>query len=148
MKLGIAREKFGDIIVYEDGADIVVQSENTDYFKENLSQFIRFKKATITIQNISEIHQSAQNFEEVSIMVNSMRIDNFVSEIAHCSRNKAEEFILQERVMINYETVSKNSKQVDINDIITVRGFGRFVVKEISRKTKSDKLVIILLHNH
>ena len=74
-----------------------------------------------------------------------MRIDNFVAEICHCSRNKAEEILIEERVMINYEIAIKNSKIVNINDIITIRGFGRFIVKEILRKTKSDKNVVILL---
>ena len=42
---------------------------------------------------------------------------------------------------------TKNSKEVKPDDIITIRGFGRFVVKEISRKTKYDKNVVILIHN-
>ena len=50
--------------------------------------------------------------------------------------------------MINYEIVSKNSKAVSVGDTIIIRGFGKFIVKEISRKTKSDKLVVILLHRH
>ena len=76
-----------------------------------------------------------------------MRIDNFVSELAHCSRSKAEEILISERVMINYEIVTKNSKSVKTGDIITIRGFGRFVVKEISGKTKSNKDVVVLIHN-
>ena len=72
MKLGIIREKFGDIIVYDAGADIIVQTENAEYFKENLSQFIRFKKSTITIEDISKIHKNIQSFEELSIIINSM----------------------------------------------------------------------------
>lgn len=147
MKFGIIREKFGDIISYNEGADIIVQSENAEYLKENLKLLTRFRKSNIEILDISQIHENAPNLEEISIIVNSMRIDNFVSEIARCSRNKTEEFILSERVMINYEIVLKNSKTVNINDIINIRGFGRFTVKEINRKTKSDKLVVILLHN-
>ena len=147
MKFGIVREKFGDIIVYPEGADFIVQKENSKYFKDNLSQLIRFRKANIEILNISDIHEAVQETEEISVIVSSMRIDNFVSEICHCSRSKAEEILLSERVMINYEIISKNSNIVKIGDIITIRGFGRFVVKEISRKTKSDKTVIILIHN-
>ena len=147
MKLGIVREKFGDIVVYPEGADFIVQKENSNYFKENLSQLIRFRKSNIEILDISELHKNVQQIEEISIIVSSMRIDNFVSEICHCSRAKAEEILIQERVMINYEITSKNSKSVNVEDIITVRGFGRFVVKEISRKTKSEKNIVILIHN-
>ena len=147
MKFGIVREKFGDIVVYPEGADFIVQKDNSEYFKENLKELIRFKKAKIEILDIDEIHENTIQTEELSMIVNSMRIDNFVSEICHCSRNKAEEILLQERVMVNYEQITKNSKEIKPNDIITVRGFGRFVVKEISRKTKSDKNVVILIHN-
>ena len=147
MKFGIVREKFGDIIVYPEGADFIVQKENSLYFKENLKDLIRFRKANIEILDISNIHENESKTEEISIIVNSMRIDNFITELCHCSRNKAEEILLQEKVMINYETIIKNSKQVNINDILTIRGFGRFIVKEILRKTKSDKNVIVLIHN-
>lgn len=147
MKFGIVREKFGDIVVYPEGADFIVQLENAEYFKNSLQDLIRFRKANFEILDISELHEINQELEEISIIVNSMRIDNFVSEICRCSRNKAEEILLQERVMINYEAITKNSKAVNINDIITIRGFGRFIVKEISRKTKSNKNVIILIHN-
>ena len=147
MKFGIVREKFGDIVVYSEGADIVVQKDNSQYFKDNLEQLIRFRKSKIDILDLSQIHTKEKNIEEFSIIVSSMRIDSFVSEIAHCSRNKAEEIINQERVMINYEVILRNSKTVNIGDILTVRGFGRFIVKEILRKTKSEKIVIVLQHN-
>ena len=147
MKFGIIREKFGDIVVYPEGADFIVQKENAPYFKDSLSELIRFRKSDITLLDMSNLHENCQRTEEISIIVNSMRIDNFVAEICHCSRNKAEEILLQERVMINYESVIKNSKSVNMNDIITIRGFGKFIVKEIARKTKSDKDVVILIHN-
>lgn len=147
MKLGIVREKFGDIITYTEGADIIVQKENAEYFKENLQLLTRFRKASIEILDISHVHENIKNFEEISIIVNSMRIDNFVSEIVNCSRSKAEEILLSERVMLNYETITKNSKSININDCITIRGFGKYYVKEILRKTKSNKLVVMLNHN-
>ena len=146
MKLGIIREKFGDIVVYPEGADIVIQEENSTYFKQNLEQLTRFKKSKIEILDLSLIHEIIKNQEEVEIIVNSMRIDNFVAEIAHTSRNKAEEILFSERVSINYETILKASKQVNLNDLIIVRGFGKYKVSEILRTTKSGKLVVKLLH--
>ncbi len=146
MKLGIIREKFGDIIVYPEGADIVVQGENSKYFKQNLEQLTRFKKSKIEILDLNFIHEIIKNQEKIEIIVNSMRIDNFVSEIAHTSRNKANEILLEERVMVNYETIIKASKQINIGDLIVVRGFGKYKVTQILRTTKSGKLVVNLLH--
>jgi len=147
MKLGIVREKFGDIVVYPEGADIIVQKENSSYFQEHLQELIRFRKASLTILDISQIHEDCQRTEEISIIVNdTMRIDNFVSELCHCSRNKSEEILLQERVLLNYETVTRNAKTIKMGDILTIRGLGKFTVKEISRKTRSGKNVVILEH--
>ena len=55
MKLGIVREKFGDIVVYPEGADIIVQKENSNYFRDNLKELTRFKKSTIEIFPLSEV---------------------------------------------------------------------------------------------
>lgn len=71
-----------------------------------------------------------------------MRLDNIVSELISCSRNKAREFIENERVLINYEVVSKVSKIINFNDIITIRGKGKFIIDELVRNTRSDRLVI------
>lgn len=48
MKLGIKREKIGDIIVFSEGAQIIVLNEIIDYVKENISSLTRFSKSRYT----------------------------------------------------------------------------------------------------
>ena len=57
MKLGIKREKIGDIFVFEDGADVVVSKEISRYLVESIGQLTRFSKAQIEKLNISEIRK-------------------------------------------------------------------------------------------
>ena len=57
MKLGIKREKIGDILVFEDGADVVCSNEISKYILNNLQQLTRFSKAKIEQLNISEIRK-------------------------------------------------------------------------------------------
>ena len=45
MKLGIKREKFGDIIVTDFGADIITLSEISNILSEDLKTLTRFIKA-------------------------------------------------------------------------------------------------------
>ena len=47
IKLGVKREKVGDIIVREDGADIVISKEIEKYLMNNLKLLTRFQKAKI-----------------------------------------------------------------------------------------------------
>lgn len=142
MKLGLKREKIGDIFVRENGADIIVLNEVADFLKNNLTQLTRFQKAEVDTISIYDIKYKKKEFEDLSVIVSSMRLDNFVSELAKCSRNKALEIINQQRVLVNYSLETKFSKKINVGDIITIRGKGKFVVGEIDHKTKSDKFAV------
>ena len=48
----------------------------------------------------------------------------------------------QERVFLNFKNETKASKSVKVGDIITIRGKGRFVFKEISGNTRKGRYVI------
>lgn len=142
MKIGLAREKIGDILVDYDGADIVTFDINKDYVMQSLGQLTRFKKAIISQVSLENARKKEDKFTESTIIISSMRIDNVISEIARCSRSKAEELIKQEKVFVNYEEVLKNSQNIDMGDIITVRGVGKFIVDGLVRNTRNDRLVI------
>ena len=101
MKLGIKREKFGDILVTEYGADIISLLEVTNYLVLGLKHLTTFKKSEIKIKNINELKNIELEFENINIIVSSIRLDNFVAELARCSRSKAEELIQEPRLLIN-----------------------------------------------
>lgn len=142
MKLGLKREKFGDIIVNETGADIVVLKEVSEYLKNGLQELTRFKKSEISIVSILELQNIETSFEKFTIIVSSLRLDNFVSELAKCSRTRAEEIIIEQRVFINSVVADKNSKKINEGDIITIRGKGKFIFNGIERETRNDRLVL------
>ena len=69
-----------------------------------------------------------------------MRLDCIVAEILNTSRGKAEEIISDGRIFINFENVEKQTKQIKENDIITVRGKGRFEIESIDGATKNNRI--------
>lgn len=142
IKLGVERKKVGDIIVDNDGADIIVEKDIYKFLLENLGSLTRFSKSTITVENIEELRPIEIKKEEIEIIVSSMRLDNIISELARCSRNKALDIINMERVFVNFESETKKTKQIKTGDMITIRGKGRFFVKEIVGKTRSERIVI------
>ena len=75
MKLGVKREKIGDIVVLENGADIVVSSDIIDFLKQELSNLTRFSKAKIETKSIYEIKSAMAKTERINIIVPSYRID-------------------------------------------------------------------------
>ena len=112
IKIGIEREKIGDILVEKTGADIIAKTEVIDFLYQNLSSLTRFKSSEISIENISEIKDVEVAKVEISAIVASIRLDNIVSTLAKTSRSKAQEILKQERVFLNHqvETKFKRSK--------------------------------------
>lgn len=146
MKLGIEREKIGDILVFEDGADIVVSEEICKYILNNLGQLTRFSKAKIEELDISQIRKPIIKKQEARITVSSIRLDNIVAELANCSRTLANEIIESQRVFVNYENEIKNSRLLHEGDTIVIRGKGKFNLLKMDGETKKGKQAIIVEH--
>jgi len=85
-----------------------------------------------------------KTFKQVSIIVPSLRLDNFVSDLARISRVKANELITANLVFLNGKCDLKPSKQLEPGDIITIRRKGKFIFREIQKTTKSGNLVLLI----
>ena len=142
IKLGIKREKIGDILVFEDGADIIVLEEIEKFLLSNLETLTRFNKAEITSISLDKIREKKINKKEVNIIVPSLRIDAVISDILKTSRRKVEELLNEGRVYLNYEEIYKATKQIKENDILTVRGKGKFEIGSTDGVTRNGRIKI------
>ena len=61
MKLGLKREKIGDILVDDNGADIIVNREILKFLKLNLNSLNRFRDCEIQEIKINELKQKEIN---------------------------------------------------------------------------------------
>ncbi len=142
MKTGLNRNRIGDINVSEDGAYIFVLEENAKYIADSLKDFTRLAKAKIEIIDYAEVKIKEQEFEKIKISVQSMRLDSIVSELARTSRNKANELLLEEKVFVNTKCETKASKSLKQNDVIAIRGIGKFILYEYSESNKKGKIIV------
>ena len=144
IKLGLKREKVGDILVSDNGADIISFEDFSNILKEQLPSLTRFENSKVEIHELKDLRRKEIKMETIKIIVPSFRLDNFVSDLARTSRSKAVQIINQERVFINGQNETKPSKQLKLNDIITIRGKGRFVIKEFAGNTRSGRTVVVV----
>lgn len=144
VKLGLKREKVGDILVFDDGADIVTINEFADILSTQLGTLTRFQNSKLVPLGLEQIRTRQIKVEETKIIVPSLRLDNFVSDLAKTSRSKATEIISQERVFINGKNETKPSKQIKKDDIITIRGKGRFIIKDFVGNTRSGRIIALV----
>ena len=145
MKLGIKREKIGDIIVRDDGADIIVKKELAEYIKTNLKGLTRFQKSKIEIENIEDLIYIEPEKQVIKINIPSMRLDCIVGELAKCSRNEANKILEAERVFVNFKEEIRPSKNVEEGDYITIRGKGRFRISKILGTTKKGRISLEII---
>ena len=138
MGLGIKRELFGDILCDENGAKIFVLEEIADYVKQQLDQVGRYG-VTVNICDTDDIVIPPKKFKDLSFTVNSLRLDGIVSGCTGESRSVSANLIEGGNVTVNWEEILNVSKNIEINDIISIKGYGRFVLSEIGGQTRKGR---------
>ena len=144
IKCGLSREKIGDIVVYNEGADIICIKGFGTILENSIKELDRFKNTKFENVSLEDIVIKEVSTEEIKIIVASLRLDNIVSDLVRTSRSKAVGIIEQERVFVNGKNETKQSKQIKVSDIITIRGKGRFTIKEIDGTTRSGRTVLVI----
>ena len=140
LSLGIEREKLGDICVCDDNTAIVfASSEVVDFLLYELTS-IGNDKVKVEKISLDKNMPSQQKYQSFTDTVASERLDCVVGALFNLSREKAQNLIKGGFVEFNYETASKSDSRVDKNDIISARGYGKFIIRDISQSTKKGRL--------
>lgn len=139
--LGIKREKTGDIIVYQGGADLVVVSDLTDFISLNYDKVGR-TLITVEVLPISQIRVVQHDFKEKEDTVASLRMDNIVSSAFGVSRSKASEAIKRGIVFVNNVECFKVDKEAHIGDKIVFRGKGKAYLVESGGLSRKGRIYV------
>ena len=142
MSLGIKREKFGDVLISEQQAQVIVSKDIADYVALHISK-IGQAGVTLTERELSEVMIVQDVWQEKTVTSSSMRIDNVLSSMTNLSRSKAQEYITGGKVKINHTMIEENAYECHEGDLISARGLGRFKVIAIEGKTKREKWRIL-----
>ncbi len=138
--LGVDRGKIGDILVHEGGAFILCEEGMASYFMENL-QKIRHTQVTLRAVPCEEVTMQ-QNFLEQVGIITSNRLDAVLACVCHLSRKQALNLLRQEKVFVNGKSTDNPGYSCRAEDIVSVRGFGRFIYQEECGATHKGRLKI------
>jgi len=144
MALGIKRETIGDIIIYPDRIIIIVLSEIADYIIYNLVKIKNIKIKHIEISDLNSLELPERSYDILNKTVNSMRVDGFISAVCNITREDSQNLCKRGLVKINWEIVVKSHRLIKENDLISVKGYGRFALMNINGTTKSGRFHIIV----
>lgn len=138
MNLGIKRETLGDIFVKGSEACLFCLDSMADYIIESLT---RIKHTSVMAERVSEAGDIAKPvFEEKVVQVSSERIDAVIAKVCNLSRGDSVELFPRNLVFLNGRLCTENAKGLKAKDIVSVRGFGKFVFEEQAGVSKKGKI--------
>ena len=137
-RLGIDRKLFGDILVTEEKAQIIVDQRFITLFQDGIQKISKLPVSLVE-RPFSDRIESKDEYQEKEVLVSSLRLDAFLSSILKLSRSQAAALVEKKLVQVNYHIVEKSDYQVKIGDLISVRRFGRIVLLKENGQTKKDK---------
>ena len=142
LSLGIERGVIGDILVRDDGADIIILQSIGDYLLAN------YNKAGHTpikceVRPITALMPPEQKTVTVRENVASVRLDNIVGAVFGFSRSVACEQISSGLVFVNDTEATKPDSKLNVGDKLVVRGHGKAYFREIGGTTRKGRLSVI-----
>lgn len=140
MSLGVNRNSFGDILVTESNYYLFVTKEISKYIEQNFTMVNHIPLKLREITNVLDILLPKP--VEQNINVSSMRLDAIIARTLNKSRNDSSEIITKGLVLINHKECLNTSYNIKLNDVISIRHFGRIIVHEILKTTKKDRLIL------
>ena len=139
MGLGFERKCIGDIIVREDGFDVLTNSEIDDFLL--MSEFavkrvpMHGKKVALSTWQAPE-----RQLKEQTILVAQARLDAVIAKVFNLSRAQAVEQIRAGLVHADHRVCLNPSQNCTVGQVIAVRGKGKFLLEEIEGVSKKGKI--------
>ena len=142
LALGLEANKIGDILVDTDkSAYCFVASDIADYIISNLKK-IGSRGISVKAIPLTDVRDVKRSYQRMNLVCASLRTDAVVGAITKLSRQKAADLIAGGKVKINHRLTSSNSALLKEDDLISIRGFGRFILRGEGAKTRKDRLHI------
>lgn len=144
MGLGLTREKLGDILLPGDRTCQVILLR--EVLPILLSQWEsagrwRLKLREIPLASLSPGEAKVRLIRDT---VATPRLDAVLAAGFSLSRSKAMAYISAGKAAVNHRECLKGDKLVDVGDILTCRGLGKCVVREIPGQSKKGRTMLVL----
>ncbi len=140
MGLGIKREVLGDIVIADNVGYILCLNSIAEYVVQNLN---KVKHTSVKCSVIDKLPETAvKKPEEKHITAASERLDVIVSAVYNFSRSSVKELFNERKIYVNSRLCENFSHIPKENDIISVRGYGRFIYYGPLGSTRKNRLIL------
>lgn len=137
MNLGIERDKLGDIVIREKSAFLFAHEDVSEYIIRELT---RVRKTDVILEEAppppdGELFKT----ERRRVQANGERLDAVIAKLYSVSREDSLSLFKKKLVFADGRQIENNSYIPKVGEVISVRGYGRFIYlgyETLSRKGK------------
>ena len=141
--LGIERNKTGDILIDGNKAYVILSESIANFVCDNLKK-IGSRGVKVKMEELCNVKLPEKKFMEIGTVCASLRLDAVVGAATNLARAKAANLIEAGYVKLNHKVQEKGATQITEGDLISVRGYGRFVLSEAGNETRKGRIHIVL----
>ena len=138
MNLGLERDNFGDIAIINNVAYVFVKESVCDYVCESLTKARHTDLKLSRIENIPA--DTLFKTEEKTVQLSSERLDALIAKVFNLSREAAQLLFARELVYASGRLITSVSYTPKMDEIVSVRGHGRFIYKSYEKTSRKGKL--------
>ena len=138
--LGLERDAIGDIAVQNDCEAVVFCKKRlVEFLLENLK-----KVASDTVKcreyTLDESFMDGRHYKPLSDTVASPRLDCVVASLTNLSREDAQSTVRSGMVEVDFELEERVDRALTPPATISIRGYGRYVLRAFDGETKKGRL--------
>ena len=141
--LGIERSVCGDILVREDGADLIVLADMADFLLQN---FTTAGRAHLSLARVplSDLIVPELSCREIHDTVASLRLDAVLASAFRISRGKAAEYIRQGLVFVDHLEAGKTDQPVAEGAELVIRHHGKARLLEAGSRSRKGRINVTI----
>lgn len=143
LNLGIDRSKVGDILLDSNEAYLFCHSTIQGFITDELSRIKHTSVKTSIIERQDFVYKP--NLKEITGTVTSVRLDSILAIAFKGSRSSLSGLIAGGKVFVNSKSILSNSHILKENDIVSVRGYGKFIYGGTTNQTKKGRYSVKIL---
>ena len=141
--LGLTREKIGDLLVGEGYCQVLLLREVEHVLLTQLSQVGR-ARVQVTPCPLSELRPPEQKTKTIRDTVPALRLDAVASTGFSLSRSRMAALISSGRLSLNGRECDKPDRAVEEGAVLSCRGLGKCVLREVSGTSKKGRIMIVM----
>lgn len=138
-KIGLNTNTIGDIVVENNEFYFTNLTRLNSFVEDNL---VNIGKQKVTLNKVNTITLTQERYKEITIVVNSMRLDTIISRLANISRNGALDKLKNKEIYVNFKEETKPTYILKEQDILSIRKVGKFKIGNILNTTRKNKILL------